>query len=93
MPYIAKQKNFFFLQINVVGVGQRHTGYFYKTGGNKPTLGFTSNKQLMRTGGGDGKMAYVIYWSRAVVMDVLLFYNLAGIMEKNIVPFPLSPAK
>jgi hypothetical protein len=38
-------------------------------------------------------MAYVIYWSRAVVMDVLLFYNLAGIMEKNTVPFPLSPAE
>jgi hypothetical protein len=81
----------------VVGVGQRHTGYFCKTGGNKQTLGFTSkqatNEKLGGGGGGGGNMANVIYWSRAVVMDVLLFYNLAATLEKNMVPFPLSPAK
>jgi hypothetical protein len=47
-----KAKTLFFKQINVVGVGQRHTGYFCKTGGNKQTLGFTSDMLMSDWGGG-----------------------------------------
>ncbi len=37
----------------------------------------------MRSEGGAGKMANVSYWSRTVVMDGLLYFNLAAIL-KNI---------
>jgi hypothetical protein len=41
-------------------------------------------------GRGLGKVVNVGYWSRTVVMDILLFFNLAAILENMyIFPFPL----
>ncbi len=37
-----------------------------------------------------GKVTNVRYWSRNIVKDILIFYNLEA--EKNLFPFPLVTA-